>query len=113
MNELIETVKEDARSWWKELLTRKPLMNCTLEELQKKLKRSKTFAISCMITAILIWFSIMDLFLEGKTSITLNTTFLLLFIAGFSEIIQNHQIQLFIYLKKKEVKIMEKFPWTK
>lgn len=110
MNDLIENVKEDTTKWWTEykILTRKPLMNCTLEELEKKRKRTKNLILSFLLTAILIWFVMMDLFIGGKTSITLNTAFLLVFIAFCSEIIENNQIQLFIYLKKKE-----KYPWMK
>ena len=114
MNELIETVKEDARSWWKELLTRKPLMDRTIEELEKKRKQSKNLILSFLATALFIWFFVLDLFLEGKASITLSTLFIVLFIAAFCEMIQNYQIQLFIYIKrhhkKKELEKMEKFP---
>ena len=108
-------IEEEIKGWWKEykMVAWKPRMECTIEEMEKKYRRGKKWIKALALSIIPIWALLMDLWIEGKTSIILNTLFLLLVIALSAEITDHHNLQLFMYLKKKELKKMENFPWIK
>jgi len=98
-------IKKDIMQWWKDYkLNRfKPRMNCTLEELIKKFEKSKNLIYTLLFTTILISALIMELWItQNKVSIMFNTVWIICFIILSSEIKDSNNLQLFIYLKRKE-----------
>lgn len=97
----MKRIKDKITDW--NQLRKKDRLDCSVEELEKLSEHSKDLCYTFLISTLILMAIVLDLFLrENTASITFDIFFLMSLIALYDERQNRYNLQLFIYMKRKD-----------
>ena len=101
---MLKKTRHDIKNWWTRYkdLHFKSRQNCTLRELQKKIKYANLLCYSFSFWIIIVTGYLIDLFLIGKTNVMLLMVMIMFGMALYDEQQNINNLRLFIYFRSKD-----------